>query len=65
MSCGKTHVKQRVRLLATFGKADPGTIVESETCPDCGVYVKSKQLGCNDEGFYMIPSALAEVVGDD
>jgi hypothetical protein len=47
-----------------FGKAGPGTIVEAEICPDFGVKVTSKHLGCNDEGFYMIPSGLAEVVED-
>jgi hypothetical protein len=45
-----------------FGNGRPGTTVEAEICPDCGVYVKARQLGCNDEGFYMIPSALAEVI---
>jgi hypothetical protein len=47
-----------------FGRAEPRTIVEAEIRPDCGVYVKAKQLGCNEEGFYMIPSALAEVIED-
>jgi hypothetical protein len=47
-----------------FGNAEPGKIVEAELCPDCGVYVEANQLGCNDEGFYMIPSALAEFVED-
>jgi len=47
-----------------FGNAEPGTIVEAEICPDCGVCVKSKELGCNDHGFSTIPSALAEV-GED
>jgi hypothetical protein len=47
-----------------FGPAEAGTIVEAELCPDCGVSVKAKELGCNDEGFYMVPSALAEVVED-
>ncbi|MGD0228333.1 MAG: hypothetical protein ABSF71_39020 [Terriglobia bacterium] len=64
MSCGKGHQKRRVKLLVKFGNAEPGTIVEAEICPDCGVKVSSKQLGRNDEGFYMIPSALAEVVED-
>jgi hypothetical protein len=64
MSCGKTHVKQRVKLLVRFGKAEPGTIVEPDTCPDCGVKVTSKQLGYDGDGWYMIPSALAEVVED-
>ena len=62
MSCGKGHQKRRIKLLVKFGNAEPGTIVEAELCPCCGVYVKAKQLACNDEGFYMIPSALAEVV---
>jgi len=64
MSSGKGHQKQRFKLLVRFGKAEPGTIVEAEVCPDCGVKVTSKQLGCNDEGFYMIISALIEVVED-
>jgi hypothetical protein len=64
MSWGKRHQKRRVRLLVRFGNAEPGKIVEADLCPACGVYVKAKQLGCNDEGFYMIPSALAELVED-
>jgi hypothetical protein len=64
MSCGKEHLKRRVKLLAKFGNAEPGTTVEAEHCPSCGVCVKAKQLGCNDEGFYLIPSALAQV-GED
>jgi hypothetical protein len=62
MSCGERHQKRRVKLLVKFGNAEPGTVVEAELCPDCGVYVTAKQLGCNDEGLYVIPSALAEVV---
>lgn len=65
MSCGKTHVKQRVQLLVKFGNAEPGTIVEAELCPDRGVKVTSKRLGNDDEAWHMIPSALAEVVVDD
>ena len=64
MSCGRGHWKRRVKLLVIFGNAEPGTIVEAELCPSCGVCVKAKQLGCNDEGFYLIPSALAQV-GED
>jgi len=64
MSCGKGHQKRRVKLLVKFGNAQSGTIVEAELCHYCGVYVKAKQLGCNDEGFYTIPSAVAEVVED-
>jgi len=64
MSCGKEHQKRRVKLLVKFGEAEPGTIVEAEICPDCGVKVTSKQLGYNDYGWYMIPSALAEIVED-
>ena len=62
MSCGKEHQKRRVKLLVKFGNAEPGTIVEAELCRDCGVKVTSKQLGYNDFGWYMIPSALAEIV---
>jgi hypothetical protein len=64
MSCGREHQKRRVKLLEKFGNAEPGTIVKAELCPDCGVKVTSKQLGHNDEGWYMIPSALAEVFED-
>ena len=64
MSCGKRHQKRRVKLLVKFGDSRAQAIVEAEICPDCGVYVKAKQLGCNDEGYYMIPSALVEVVED-
>jgi len=64
MACDKKHLKQRIKLLVNFGSAKPGTIVEAEICPDCGVYVKAKQLGCNDEGSYMIPSALAQIIED-
>jgi hypothetical protein len=62
MPCCKRHEKRLVKLLVGFGNGRPGTTVEAEICPDCGVTVKARQLGCNDEGFYMIPSALAEVV---
>jgi hypothetical protein len=64
MSCGNTHVKQRVKLLVRFGKAEPGTIVEADVCPDCGVEVTSKELGYDDHGWCMIPAAPAEVVVD-
>jgi hypothetical protein len=64
MTCSKRHVKKRVNLLVRFANAEPGTNVDAEGSPDCGVYVKAKQLGCNDQGFYLIPSALAEVVED-
>jgi hypothetical protein len=64
MSCGKRHLKRRVKLLVKFGPAKAGTIVAAELCPGCGVTVKAKELGCNDEGFYMIPSALLEVIED-
>jgi hypothetical protein len=64
MSCGRKHEKRRVKLLGKFGNAEPGTIVGAELCPNGGVYVKAKQLGCNDEGLYMIPSALAETAED-
>jgi len=62
VSCDKKHEKRRAKLLEKFGNSEPGTIVEAEICPDRGVKVRSKQLGCKDEGLYMIPSALAEVV---
>lgn len=64
MSCGRGHRKRRVKLLMKSGPANTGTIVEAELCPSCGVCVKAKQLGLNDEGLYLIPSALAEVVED-
>jgi hypothetical protein len=64
MSCAITHQKRPGKLLVKFGKAEPGTIVEAELCPDCGVKVTSKRLGWNDEGWHMLPSALAEVVED-
>ena len=64
MSCGKEHQKRRVKLLVKFGNAEPGTIVEAELCPDCGVKVTSKQLGYDHGGWYMIPSALAGGVED-
>ena len=64
MSCGKEHQKRRVRLLVKFGNAEAGTVVEAELCPNCGVKVTSKQLGYDDCGWYMIPSALAEIVED-
>ena len=47
-----------------FGNAESGLLVEAELCHDCGISVKAKQLGCNDEGFYLIPLALAEDVED-
>ena len=62
MSCEKKYEKRRVKLRERFGNAESGTVVEAESCPTCGVKVRSKQLGRNVEGLYMIPSALAEVV---
>ena len=41
MSCGKRHLKRRVKLLAKLGNAEPGTIVEAELCPSCGVSLKA------------------------
>jgi hypothetical protein len=64
MSCGKRHQKQQVKLPVKFGNVEPGTIVEAEVCPDCGVKVTSKQHGYDNEGWYMIPSAFAEEVQD-
>jgi len=58
------HQGPRVKLLVKFGKAEPRTVVEDEICPDCGVKVTAKQLGNDNDGWYMIPSALAEVVED-
>ena len=62
MSCEKKYEKRRVKLRERFGNAESGAVVEAEICPTCGVKVRSKQLGRNVEGLYMIPSALAEVV---
>ena len=64
MACGKGHRKRRVKLPVRFGSAEPGTIVEAQFCPSCGVYVKAKQFGCNDEGLSTNPSALAEAAED-
>lgn len=61
--CGKPHQERRMKLLAEFGKAKPGTVVEADICPSCGVRVSSKQLGYDDEGCWMVPSALVEVEG--
>ncbi len=45
MSCGKEHQKRRVKLLTKFGNAEPGTIVNAELCPDCGVSLKADDFG--------------------
>ncbi len=60
--CEKPHRKCRVKLFAEFGKAKPGSIVEAEVCPTCGVHVASNQLGYDDTGGWNIPSELAEVL---
>jgi len=64
MDCGKPeqHQKSRVKLLAKFGKAPAGTVVEADLCPECGVFVASAQLGLSDKGSYMIPSRLAQII---
>ena len=59
--CNKPHEKRPVKLLAEFGRAKSGTIVEADICSECGVRVTSKHLGNNDEGWWLIPSALVEV----
>jgi len=43
---------------------EPETIFEAELCPNCGVYVTVKQIGCDDEESFMIPSALPEDLKD-
>jgi len=60
--CNKPHERRRVKLLAEFGRAKPGTIVEADMCSECGVRVASTHLGNNDEGSYIIPSKLAVIV---
>jgi hypothetical protein len=62
-ACRITHEKRKAKLLAKFGNAKFGDVVEVDVCPKCGVYVKSKAIGLDDEGAWMIPSALAELEG--
>jgi hypothetical protein len=62
-ACGITHEKRKAKLLSEFGKAKVGTVVEVDFCPKCGVYAKSKAIGLEDEGAWMIPSEHAEVQG--
>lgn len=50
--------------MGSFCNVEPETVFESELCPNCGVYVTVKQIGCDDEESFMIPSALAEVPKD-
>ena len=45
MSCGKSHQKQRLKLLVKFGNAEPGTIVRAELRPDCGASLKADDFG--------------------
>jgi hypothetical protein len=61
--CGNPHAKRKAKLLAGFGKAKAGTVVEADVCPVCGVYVRSKAIGLDDEGAWMVPSELAELEG--
>ncbi len=63
--CSRPHEKRRVKLLAEFGKAKAGTVVEADICPKCGVRVSSKQLGSDDFGAWMIPSELAEIIPEE
>jgi hypothetical protein len=62
-ACGHPHEKRKAKLLAEFGKAKSGAVVEVEVCAKCGVYAKSKSIGLEDEGAWMIPSELAELEG--
>jgi hypothetical protein len=45
MSCGKSHQKQRLKLLVKFGNAEPGTIFEAELWTVCGVSLKADDFG--------------------
>jgi hypothetical protein len=60
--CGNPHETRRVKLLAEFGKAKPGTTLEVEICLKCGVRVKSREIGYDDSGWRTIPSGLIEPV---
>lgn len=61
-ACGKPHRKCRIKSLAEFGKAKPGTVVNADICPKSGLYVASRELGYDDAGAWKIPSKLAVVV---
>ncbi len=60
-ACGSPHAKRTAKLLTDIGKAKAGTVVEVEVCPVCGVWVKSKAIGIQDEGAWMVPSELAKL----
>ena len=60
--CGKPHEKRRAKLLVDFGNAKSGAIEDADICLECGVRVASKQIGTNDEGWWLIPSALVKVI---
>jgi len=56
------HQRRRIKLLAKFGQAPAGSIVEADICPECGIFVGAEQLGLSDHGSYLIPAALAEII---
>ncbi len=39
-----------------------GTVVEADVGPECGIFAMAEQLGLRDQGSYLIPAALAEVI---
>ena len=49
-------------MLVDFGNAKSGAIEDADFCLECGVRVASKQIGTNDEGWWLIPSALVKVI---
>jgi hypothetical protein len=62
--CGKPekHQRRRIKLLAKFGQAPAGSIVEADICPECGISVAATQLGLSDQGSYLIPERLTKII---
>ena len=56
------HQRKRIRLQAKFGQVPAGTVVEADVCPECGIFVIAEQLGLHDQGSYLIPATLAEII---
>ena len=56
------YQRRRIKLLAKFGKAPAGSIVEADICPGCGICVAAAQLRLFDQGSYLIPAAPAEII---
>jgi hypothetical protein len=62
MSRGESHQKKRVKTAGGIQVRESRNNRGADLCTDCGVCVKAKKLGCNEEGCYMIPTALPDPI---